>query len=111
MGCLSELIFGMAFEIVGEAVCTLYIKLMTFFVPKHQFAPSLHNRVQKGVYVFAEILFVSALGGSLILLKWSDFHVVTVIGAWMFFIPLGITVILILIGIIDRIIRSKRRRR
>ena len=111
MGCLLELIFGMAFEIVGEAIYTLYVRLITSFVPEHQFNPKLRKKIKKGISVFTGVLFICALWGLFTLLEWRDSSVSTTVGVCMFFIPLGITGVFILIGMIDRIIRSKRKRR
>ena len=111
MGCLLELIFGMAFEIIGEVVFNLYIKLIASFMPEHRFNPKLRKRIKKGLYIFMGVMFFCALWGLHILFDWEDSSVATTVGVCMFFIPLGITGIIILVGIIDRIVRYKRKRR
>ena len=111
MGCLFELIFGAAFEIIGEIICNLYTKLIAHFVPEHQFNPKLRKRIKKGLYIFTEVMFCSALFGLYILFDFGDSSVAATVGACMFFIPVGITGMIILVGIIDRIVHYKRKRR
>ena len=108
---MGSFIFEIAFEIVGEVIYKLYAKLITSFAPKHKINPQSRKRINKGLSVFTGVLFACAIWGLLILLERNDSSVATTVGVCMFFIPLGITGVFILIGMIDRIIRSKRKRR
>ena len=109
MGCLWELIFEFVFEVMIELVGTIYIKLMTLLIPDHSFSNRLRERIKKGVTVFAALLFLCALFGFFLFLQPPS--VAKTVGAYMLFIPLGITSIQILAGIVYQIIKVVKKRR
>ena len=109
MGCLFELLFEFVFELIVELVGTVYIRLMTLFVPEHQFNKSLKKRIENGVEVFAVLLLLCAIIGFFMFLQPP--YAVKIAGAYLLFIPLGIIVIQIIAGIIYRIVRARGRHR
>ena len=102
MGCLLELLFEVVFEILLEVIFAIYTKLMTLFVPEHQFSPRLKERIKKGITAFAALLLLCALVGFFMFLQPPS--LVKTIGAYMLFIPLGIIAVQIVVGIICRIV-------
>ena len=108
MGCLFELVFTFIFEIVVEVVITVYIKLMTLFVPEHQFDEKLRERIKDGVTVFAVLLFLCSFIGFFLFLQPPS--LTKTIGAYMLFVPLGMMGVQIVVGIIYRIIKAMRKK-
>lgn len=108
MGCLFELIFEIVFEVIVEAVIGIYMKLMTLFVPKHQFDQNLRNKIKNIVTVFAVFLFLTAFLGWILFMQPPS--LTKTIGAYMLFIPLGLMGIQIVAGVILRIVRAIRKK-
>ena len=94
MGCLLEIIFEIVFEVIVEGIFALYVKLMTLFIPEHEFSPLLRERIQKGVTAFAAILLLVAFIGFILFVQPPS--VVQTVGAFMLFIPIGVIVVQII---------------
>ena len=109
MGCLFELIFELVFEIIVEAVGAIYIKLMTLFVPNHQFNKKLRKKIKNGVTAFAVLLFFCAFIGFFLFLEPPS--LAKTVGAYMLFIPLGIIGIQILALIVYRAVKAIKSKR
>ena len=104
MGCLFEIIFEVVFEAVVEGVGMLYVKLMTLFIPEHEFSPLLRERIKKGVTAFAAILLLIAFLGLILFMQQSS--VAKTIGAYMLFLSLGVIGAQIVAGIVYRIVKA-----
>jgi hypothetical protein len=108
MGCLFEIIFELVFEVIVEGVFMLYVKLMTLFIPEHQFSPLLRERIKKGVTAFAAILLLIAFIGVILFIQPPS--VIKTIGAFMMFIPIGVIAAQIVAGIVYRIVKVLKSR-
>ena len=109
MGCLLEAFFEIVFEVIVEAVWTIYMKLMTLFVPAHRFDERQRKRIKNGVTVFAVLLLLCALVGFFMFLQPPS--VTKTVGAYLLFVPLGIMSVQIVAGIVYRIVKAIRKRR
>ncbi len=109
MGCLLEFIFEIVFEVIVEGIFMLYVKLMSLFIPEHEFSPLLRERIKKGVTAFAAILLLVAFIGFILFIQPSS--VAKTVGAFMLFIPLGVIIAQIIAGIVYRITKAVKRRR
>lgn len=108
MGCLLEFLFELIFEVIVEGIFALYVKLMTLFIPKHEFSPALRERIKKGVTAFAAILLLIAFIGLILFMQPSP--AAKTIGAFMLFIPLTVICLQIVAGIIYRIVKAVKSR-
>ena len=108
MGCLFELIFELVFGIIVELVITVYIKLMSLFVPEHHFDEKLREKIKNGVTIFAVLLFLCSFIGFFLFLQPPS--ITKTVGTYMLFVPLGIMGFQILLGIVCRIISAIKKK-
>ncbi len=104
MGCLFELIFEFVFTVIVETILTIYMKLMSLFVPEHRFDKRLRKKIKDGVAIFAVLLFLCSFIGFFLFLQPPS--VTKTVGKYMLFVPLGIMGVQFLAGIIYRIIKA-----
>ena len=102
MGCLF-----FPLELLGDAIIEGWFFLMEWIIPERYFSRTFRTVLRILVWVFsAFLLFVMLLGVFALI---SDDIYVRQIGKYMLFIPLGISVVQIIFGIIVRIV-SKRKK-
>lgn len=102
MGCLFEFIFEIFFELIIEG----WVALMMCIVPEKMENKKIHKILKTSVGAFSGILLLSMVIGVFTLI--SDDTYTKTIGKYLFFIPLGISVIQIIIGIMVRIYKGKK---
>ena len=108
MGCLLDLFFELFFEGLVELIVYLYMKIVSWILPEHKFSEKLKKRLRNGLEVFSAIMLLSLMCGIGLLID-ADPAGKTV-GAYMTYIPLGIIVAQLLLGIIIKVITIIRRK-
>lgn len=103
MGCLEFLI-----EFIFESIVEGYFALMQWIIPKKWIGEHFHTALKIIVGIITFFLFLSMLLGIFALI--SDDACTKSVGRYMVFIPIAISVVQIILGIILRII-SKRKNR
>ena len=100
MGCLF-----FPLELFGDAIIEGWFFLMEWIIPERYLSRTIRTVLRILVWVFsALVLFIMLLGVFALI---SDDIYVRQIGKYMLFIPLGISAVQIIFGIIVRIV-SKR---
>ena len=96
----------MLFELIGDIILDMWFAVMQWIIPEKKFSKHARNVLKVIVGVFSCLLFITMVLGLFAVI--SDNVYTKHIGKYMIFIPLGISAIQILIGIVVRII-SKRK--
>ena len=109
MGCLLDFLFELVFEILAEAITSLYIKAMTLFFPNHQYNDKTQQRIRTGVTIFAVLLLLCATIGFIMYMQ--DDPLIKSIGSYLLFVPLIIMGIQIIAGIIYRIVEKFKKKK
>lgn len=102
MGCFFEFLADIFLETVGYA----YIELMSLIVPKHKLSHKADRTLRTVVSAFTLVLFFAIITG--IGFMFSTNQDLKNVGYYLIFIPLGITVVQVVAGIIIRI-KSKKK--
>ena len=102
MGCLF-----FPLELLGDAIIEGWFFLMERIIPERYFSRTFRTVLRVLVWVFSALLLFAMLLGAFALV--SDDIYVRQIGKYMLFIPLGISAVQIIFGIIVRIV-SKRKK-
>ncbi len=96
MGCLFEFLFEVVLEFFTEGIT----RLMCMVIPKHSLSKKAYKFVKGIVFVFSVLLLSSIFIGFMLILS-GDASEKTA-GYYMLFIPLGIIVIQITLGLVAR---------
>ncbi len=100
-----EILLEFFFEIIVEGVGSLWMYLMCLVLPK-----GLSKRaraVLRGcVAVLCVVIFLSMLIG--VILMCSEGALTQTVGRYLFFIPLAITLLQILLGIVVKLLQNRR---
>ena len=94
------------FELIFEGIIEGWFYLMQWFVPERVLRKGFRTALKIIVGIFTIILFLFMFLGIFALL--SDDEYTNYIGKFMVFIPLGISVAQIILGIIVRCITKKK---
>lgn len=105
MGCLIEGIFEFIFEVIGESILYGYLYLMKLILPEKFLNEKLKAVLKVIVIIFSVILLCCIFLGLIALLDEDTKE----IGRYMVYIPLAISGVQILLGIILRIVAKKRK--
>ncbi len=104
MGCLFDLI-ELALELAVEAIVDGWFALMQWIIPEKYLGKTTRRVLKIIVSIFSTVLFITFLLGILA----AALTDATVMDLWkLIFIPLGISLIQIILGIIVRIFTRKR---
>lgn len=109
MEIFIEILFEIVFELLIEVIFAIYTKLMTLFVPEHEFDEKTREKIKKGVTVFAVLLLLCAIIGFILYIQ-SD-PLIKAIGSYMLFVPLIIMGIEIVSGIIYHIVKVIKKKK
>lgn len=101
MGCLLEFVA----DIILEKVACAYIELMSLIVPEHKLSHKAERTIRVAVFGFTLILFLAMVSGIVLILQPNQN--LKIAGYYLTFIPLAITVIQTVTGVI---VRTKRKR-
>ncbi len=102
MGCL---LFPL--ELLVDGIIEGWLYLMEWIVPERYLSRTLRVVLKVFVWIFsALLLFIMLLGFFALISSDSDTHL---LGKYMIFVPLGISAVQILIGIIVRIVSKKKK--
>ena len=102
MGCLF-----FPLELLVDAIIEGWFYLMEWIIPERYITRTVRIVLKVFVWILSSLLFVIMfLGVFAIISPDPDIHL---LGKYMIFIPLGISVIQILLGIIVRIISKKKK--
>ena len=102
MGCLF-----FPLELLVDGIIEGWFYLMEWIIPERYITRTVRIVLKVFVWILSSLLFVIMfLGVFAIISPDPDTHL---FGKYMFFIPLGISVIQILLGIIVRIISKKKK--
>jgi len=102
MGCLF-----FPLELLADGIIDGWFLLMEWIVPEKYLSRRLRIVLKVFVWIFSCLLFfIMALGVFAIISPDPDTHL---LGKYMVFIPLGISAVQILLGIIVRIISKKKK--
>lgn len=101
MGCL---LFPL--ELIGDAIIDGYIYLMEMIVPEKVLGKGMRIALKIIVGIFTVLLLFMMLLGLIAL--WSEDKDTRELGKYMVFIPLGISVLQIALGIIVRMITKRK---
>ena len=94
-------------ELICDAIIDLWFALMQWIIPEKAFGKYARIILKVVVGLFSSVLFISmALGVFAII---SDDPDTKQLGRYMIFIPLGISVVQIVLGIVVRTIAKKKR--
>lgn len=103
-GCLFEILF-LPFEFIAEFIINGYVSLMQQIIPERHTGKLARSLLKAIVAIFSAVLFSVFLIGILI----AAFTEATVMNLWkLIFIPLGISLVQIILGIILRIVTRKK---
>ncbi|MBQ3084411.1 MAG: hypothetical protein IJC46_03040 [Clostridia bacterium] len=112
MGCLFETLFEVIFEGIFEGIFDLimfcYLKLMRLIVPDREVSEQAREKIKDIVTTVSVILFLIMFIGIFFLLP--DEPTFNTVGKFMTYIPLGIIVVQILLGIIVKLIGIIKRK-
>ncbi len=101
MGCLFFVL-----EVFVDTILDGWIELMGWIVPQYGSNKICRTAMKIIVWIFSGVLFIFMfLGGIALLFGDEDTRW---LGKYSFFIPLGISVIQISIGLVVRLVRRKR---
>ena len=104
MGCIFRVIF-FPIEIIVELIFEGWLSLMLWILPEKRMGKVAQTILKATVYIFSAILFVVFLLDIL----GAAFTEATVTDLWqMIFIPLGISLLQIIFGVIVRITARKK---
>ena len=102
MGCL---LFPL--ELLVDGIIESWFYLMEWIIPERYISRTFRTALKVVVWIFSVLLFlIMGLGVFAVISPDSDTHL---LGKYMIFIPLGISFIQILFGIIVRIISKKEK--
>ena len=102
MGCLF-----FPLEFLGDCIIEGWFYLMEWVVPERYISRTFRIILKVLVWIFSALLFfIMLLGIIAILSSDPDTHL---LGKYMFFVPLAISVVQIALGIIDRIVSKKKK--
>ena len=97
----------MLFELIGDMIFDMWFAVMQWIIPEKILSKHAQNILKVIVGVFSCLLFITMVLGLFAII--SDDVYTKHIGKYMIFIPLGISAVQILIGIIVRIISKKKK--
>ena len=104
MGCLFEIIF-LPFELIFELIINGWFSLMQWIVPQRRLGKTTRIILKIIIGIFSVVLFVTFLIGVLA----AALTEATVMDLWkLIFIPLGISLAQIILGLIARIVTRKK---
>lgn len=104
MGCLFDILL-LLFECLFESIVEGWFSLMQWIVPKKRFGQGTRLLLQIIIGIFSVVLLVTFVIG----IFGALFTEATAFDLWkLIFIPLGISVVQILIGIIVRLTTRKK---
>lgn len=101
MGCL---LFPLEFLI--DSIIEGWFYLMEWIIPERYISRTLRIVLKICVWIFSTVLFMIMVIGFFAII--SDDADTKQFGKYMFFIPLGISIVQIVIGIVVRIISKKK---
>lgn len=96
---------GFFIELIGDLIIDGWFELMQFIIPNKMASRKLRLFLKITVYIFSIILFASILLGVFAIISYDEYA--RKIGMYMIFIPLGISIIQILIGIIIKLMHKR----
>lgn len=94
-------------ELIGDAIIDAWFDVMQWIVPERVVGKYTRIIIKIIVGIFTCLLFLSMLLGLFAIV--SDDPYTKQLGKYMIFIPLGVSVLQIIFGIIVRIITKKRK--
>ena len=97
----------MLFELIGDIIFDMWFAVMQWIIPEKILSKNAQNILKVIVGVFSCLLFIIMVLGLFAII--SDDAYTKHIGKYMIFIPLGISAVQVLIGIIVRIISKKKK--
>ena len=104
MGYLFEIIF-LPFELIFELIINGWFSLMQWIVPQRRLGKTTRIILKIIIGIFSAVLFVTFLIGVLA----AALTEATVMDLWkLIFIPLGISLAQIILGLIARIVTRKK---
>lgn len=98
MGCL--------FELFGELVVDGYVELMSLVLPRKKLGRKARSVLELVVEIFSILLLVCILFGAIQCFETDPWE--RMVGKYMVWIPVGIIVSQIALGIVVRVIAGKR---
>lgn len=104
MGCLFEFLFEFIFEIVFDGIFYAYYWLMSLIVPSKTVSKKTERRIKTAVKVFCAFSMIFMFIGLMLMLASDGDKLLVLIGKLMLYIPLGITVLQVVLGIIAKIV-------
>ena len=104
MGCLFEFLFELIFEIVFDGIFYAYYWLMSLIVPSKTVSKKTERRIKTAVKVFCVFSMIFMFIGLMLMLASDGDKLLVLIGKLMLYIPLGITVLQVVLGIIAKIV-------
>lgn len=92
-------------ELIGDAIVDMWFAAMQWIIPEKLLGKGVRIILKLIIGVFSFLLFITMILGVCALI--SDDPFTQQIGRYMIFIPLGVSVIQIILGIIFRAITKK----
>ena len=97
----------MLFELIGDMLIDMWFAVMQWIVPEKKLCKLTRRILKVIIGVFSCLMLITMVLGLFAII--SDDAYTKHVGKYMIFIPLGISAIQILIGIIVRIISKKKK--
>ncbi len=97
---------GLLFELLGDAIIDGWFFLMEWIIPEKYFSKTFQIVLKIFVGVFSALLFIIMVCGVFAIIS-SDPYTHQ-IGKYMLFIPLGVSAVQIVLGIVVRITTKKK---
>ncbi|MBP3414300.1 MAG: hypothetical protein J6L81_03755 [Clostridia bacterium] len=107
MGCIAELFFEIFVEGIVELIGYCYIKLMQLIVPDKTVPEKAKKIIKNTVTTISALLGIVLIIGLIFLLQDDPF--MKSIGRYMTYIPLGIMLVQIVLGIVVKAVNSLKK--
>lgn len=95
-------LIGFLFEFIFDSIIEGYFALMQWIIPQKWLSKNFQTVLKIIVYIFTALLFITMFFGIFALI--SDDEYTKAIGRYMVFIPLAISLVQIVFGIIMRVV-------